>query len=104
MSKQTTVIVIHQCPDCTGILTEQGILWSCTSPHPEALAAVEDLAAQLGITFIRHEDAFDLDIPEDAEWRLNGMYRSIPAGITAAYADLIHYQERISGPTRKASL
>ena len=104
MTEQTTVIVIHQCPDCTGVLTEQGILWSCTRPHPEALTAIEELAAKLGITFTRHEDAFDLDTPEDAEWRLNGTYRSTPAGITAAYADLVHYQERTRGLPRKASL
>lgn len=104
MGEQTTVIVIHQCPDCTGILTPQGILWSCTRPHPEALAAVQELAAKLGITFTRHEEAFDLDTPESAEWRLYGTYRSIPAGTTTAYADLIHYQERVSGSPRKASL
>ena len=104
MTEQTAVIVIHQCPDCTGVLTERGILWSCTRPHPEALATVEELAAKLSITFTQHEEAFDLDTPENAEWRLNGTYRSIPAGITAAYADLVHYQERICGSPRKASL
>jgi hypothetical protein len=104
MSEQSTVIVIHQCPDCTGVLTEQGILWSCTNLHPEALAAVEELAAKLGITFTGHEQAFDLDTPEGAEWRLNGTYRSVTAGITGAYADLIHYQERTSSSTRKTSL
>ena len=104
MTEQTTVIVIHQCPDCTGVLTERGILWSCTRPHQEALTAVEELAAKLSITFTQHEETFDLDTPENAEWRLNGTYRSIPAGITAAYADLIQYQARSSNSSGKASL
>ncbi len=94
MSEQTTVIVIDQCPDCTGTLTPQGILWSCTSPHPEALAAVKKLATELGITFTKHKETFDLDTPEGADWRLNGTYRSIPIGITGAYGDLIRYRDR----------
>ena len=97
MSEQTRAagIAIHQCPDCTGTLTPQGILWSCTRPHPEALTAVEELAAKLGITFTRHEQAFDLDTPENAEWELNGTYRSTPTGIAGAYDDLVRYRERI---------
>lgn len=106
MSEQipTIAIIIHQCPDCAGVLTPQGILWSCPNPHPEALTAVEELAAELGITFTRYEQAFELDTPEGAEWRLNGTYRAMPAGIASAYADLVRYQERINSPTRKASL
>ena len=98
MSEQipTIVTVVHQCPDCTSVLTEQGILWSCPSPHLGATTGVEELAAKLGITFTRHEQAFDLDTSEDAEWRLNGTYRSIPAGIASAYGDLIRCQERIN--------
>ena len=96
MTGQATVIVIHQCPDCIGTLTPAGILWSCTRPHPEALSAVESLAAELDIAFVKHEEAFDLDTPEQAEWRLNGTYRSTPAGIASAYDDLVRYRDRIS--------
>lgn len=96
MTEQTTVIVIHQCPSCTGVLTPQGILWSCTDLHLEALSPVEKLAAQLGITFTQHEQAFDLDTPDSAEWGLNGTYRSTPTGIASAYDDLVRYRDRIS--------
>jgi len=43
MSEQatTSVPVIYQCPDCTGELTEQGIIWSCPNPHPEAVPGIE---------------------------------------------------------------
>jgi hypothetical protein len=60
------------------------------------LRDVEQLAAQLGITFTDYEQAFDLDTPEDAEWRLNGTYRAIPAGIAGAYGDLARYRDRIA--------
>lgn len=92
----TTAIVIRQCPDCSGVLTEQGILWSCQNPHPEAIATIEALAEELGITFTKHPEAFDLDTPDGAEWSLNGTYRASTAGITGAYGDLVRYRDRIA--------
>ena len=31
-------MIIHQCPNCMGTLTEKGIRWSCDDYHPEVLA------------------------------------------------------------------
>jgi hypothetical protein len=31
-------MIIIQCPNCSGVLTDQGIIWQCDDFHPEVLA------------------------------------------------------------------
>lgn len=39
-------MIINQCLDCSGVLTDQGIIWQCDSIHPEVLAQQEQQELQ----------------------------------------------------------
>jgi hypothetical protein len=52
---------------------------------------VKRLAGQLGVTFTRNRDSFDLDKSTPLE--VHGTYRTNQAGINAAFTVLVHLQE-----------
>ncbi len=63
---------------------------------------VKALAAQLGITFTDHGQAFDLDSKADAPLRFEGTFRKVQAGIDGAYNGLAKHQANLDKlPSRK---
>lgn len=63
---------------------------------------VKTLAAQLGVTFTDHGQAFDLDSKADAPLQFEGTFRKVQAGIDGAYDGLVKHQANMSKlPSRK---
>ncbi len=57
---------------------------------------VKALAAQLGITFTDHGQAFDLESAIDAPLQFEGTFRKVQAGIDGAHDALVKHQASLS--------